>query len=250
MGRSSWVKDHLSFVASLVFFLLLGMKVMLVSGFDSATALEVLATSGPVSVAVGAFVSEAPAFSFLLLLTTLHWLEHEYPTASLMQAMVAAFLGSLALIFTIMLYPLMWLVLWTVTIYVLRRSRQRAADDSSPAGETDPAEDMAPDRWFTQPRLMGVVLGLTLSLQVLIGRMWLPTETLTLDSDERIVAYVLEDEGPWLTYLTEEDRVVRVARVGEVEGRSVCYVPPLREFWTFRTLDLLATDDASPRCPN
>jgi hypothetical protein len=53
---------------------------------------------------------------------------------------------------------------------------------------------------------------------------WLPAETLTLSSGQKIVGYSLSDDGTWTEVLLDDTRTIHFYPASDVAGRQVCQI--------------------------
>ena len=60
----------------------------------------------------------------------------------------------------------------------------------------------------------------------LSSRMWVPPEIVTLDTDRRVVAYVMGSDGGWTSLLSEKGRVIIRVKSESIETREVCRLSP------------------------
>ena len=60
----------------------------------------------------------------------------------------------------------------------------------------------------------------------LSSRMWVPPEIVTLDTDRRVVAYVMGSDGGWTSLLSEKGRVIIRVKSESIERREVCRLSP------------------------
>ena len=71
---------------------------------------------------------------------------------------------------------------------------------------------------------------------------WLPTETFTLSSGQKIVGYSLSDDGGWAEILLDDTRTIHFYPDSDVAGRQVCQV---RQAQPTQPLITLASGKAS-----
>jgi len=56
----------------------------------------------------------------------------------------------------------------------------------------------------------------------LISRPWLPAETITMESGQKVIGYVLSDGGTWLVVLQDSNRRIYYYPAGKVASLQVC----------------------------
>jgi hypothetical protein len=77
---------------------------------------------------------------------------------------------------------------------------------------------------------------------------WLPAETFTLGSGQKIVGYSLSDEGTWTEILLDDTRTIHFYPASDVVGRQVCQVGQAQPMQPLITLTSGGTS-VSPRTP-
>jgi hypothetical protein len=96
----------------------------------------------------------------------------------------------------------------------VRRAAEGLAEESASGALID---------WFRRTRFFlwapVVVVWFMLALS---AQMWLPAEIVRLGNGEGLVAFVIHDEGSWVTLLVDRDRSVRKVRQEEIISREVC----------------------------
>jgi hypothetical protein len=228
-----WLPDHLTLLASATVSALLVVRLMQVSRFRTATALSLLGTGNPVLVVFGLFVSLLPTISLFLgallivyVVDRLKLLLHDR-----MRAAAAARILQLVMIALLAAVYLSWLsvlVLLSVGGLAMWTPRARMKE------------------WFLQLVLSYALL---LFIYFLANQtVWLAPEVIHLREEGQIVAYTVEDEGPWTTLLTEEERVIRFVRSANVLDRTVCELESQRRSRTLFEM-VRQEPNPTPSCP-
>ena len=77
---------------------------------------------------------------------------------------------------------------------------------------------------------------------------WLPAETFTLSSGQKIVGYGLSDDGTWTEILLDDTRTIHFYPASDVAGRQVCQIGQAQPMQPLITLTSGGTS-VSPRTP-
>lgn len=197
-----WPQDHAPFLASVVLFLLVVIRVLRVSGFDPATAATLVRESGLVTIALGALVGSLPALlvgaAFYLVILAMGGPGESSHRAAAWTA--AVILWSLLTILLPWISLLTTTALLVVLVLVQRKLKWRL-------------------EYFA-------VLGFLSFLLLDQPRMWLPPENVAIASREPTVAYVLSVDSEWTTLLREDNRAIVIVENADVMSRTVCNLVP------------------------
>lgn len=222
---TTWLLQHLPLAATFFFFIMLGVKLFVVASFNVEAALGILRAAGPVTVAVGTFITSLSGLSYGTLLGSFLWLQRnwegdEKPLVFALM-MVVAVVSGLVMVLT---YVAVWIIPSVVAPFAggwLRKRHEKAG--------THPG---------TSWRVVVTVAALILMTQVLTRDVWLPRENLRLSDGDQGVFYVIEDEGRWVTVLSSETRNVQSVEESDIVEREICYFAPETSIWSIRLIDL------------
>jgi hypothetical protein len=81
----------------------------------------------------------------------------------------------------------------------------------------------------------------------LSSRMWVPPEIVTLDTDRRVVAYVMGSDGGWTSLLSEKGREIIRVKSESIETREVCRLSP--GVASQSIVQLVLGAETTQRCP-
>ena len=82
----------------------------------------------------------------------------------------------------------------------------------------------------------------------LVRQPWLPAETFTLSSGQKIVGYGLSDDGSWTEILLNDTRTIHFYLASDVAGRRICQIGQAQPMQPLITLTTGETS-VSPRTP-
>ena len=82
----------------------------------------------------------------------------------------------------------------------------------------------------------------------LVRQPWLPAETFTLSSGQKIVGYSLSDDGSWTEILLNDTRTIHFYLASDVAGRRICQIGQAQPMQPLITLTTGETS-VSPRTP-
>jgi hypothetical protein len=82
----------------------------------------------------------------------------------------------------------------------------------------------------------------------LVRQPWLPAETFTLSSGQKIVGYSLSDDGIWTEILLDDTRTIHFYLASDVAGRQICQIRQAQPMRPLITLTSGGTS-VSPRTP-
>lgn len=201
-----------------VFTLILGgLKVLVVAGFDHATAVALVSAVGPADAFVSLVLKLGPfALAFVppaiyLVHRHVSGLVNLGPANTILGGILS--LGAAALLLTEMPYrywmsvlggALGALVFIVAEQWFARRGRVRV-------GGVDPRNYL----W-----ILVAVYGVSFTL--LDSEPWMPAEVLTGQEGRPFAGYVVEDSGRWMTVLGASSRTLYAIEVDEVVERRVC----------------------------
>jgi hypothetical protein len=213
-----WINAHPELAITGLLFTAVAVRIMSVSGGHVATA-QALLRHGPVTVLVGTVFAFVPSvLGFFAAFALLKWLRGYVGHGSkdfrvTPMWLMAALLSDTLLSRIVPFRELLGLLALPVVFLIL--------DFIGVVRKGQPFEFRS-GRWgerFTAPPAFWIgslVVGFFLAAQ-----MWLPTEVIQT-ANRRTVAYVLEDEGEWITIVRENNRRLAYVRADEVLSRQVC----------------------------
>ena len=238
--------EHLGLVASVLLAGLVLLRVGQVSRYNPATTVGVVGSLGPVDVALGVIAAELPLLLavaiFLvgapLLAASRGWQEDldSLHGPTVVRFFVLKFSPLLMLLLiSVAGVPLKYLVILVpVTLYFgLRRYK---------------GEGGGPLRALVDARfLLMVAAALLISDLIFTNKVWLPRERMMI-GNSAFDGYVLQDDGEWMTLLSEGDRIVILALSSDVTAREVCQERNVwdRPLFAYGEMPV----DPYPRCPS
>ena len=84
----------------------------------------------------------------------------------------------------------------------------------------------------------------------LVRQPWLPAETVTLSSGQKIIGYSLSDDGTWIEVLINDNRTIHYYLTTDVAGRQICQIGQATSMHPLITLTPATSVAAStPICP-
>ncbi len=83
----------------------------------------------------------------------------------------------------------------------------------------------------------------------LVRQPWLPAETFTLSSGQKMVGYSLSDDGTWTEILLDDTRTIHFYPASDVGGRQICQIGQVQPMQPLITLASGGTR-VSPRTPS
>lgn len=240
--------EHIALIATVAAFLSIALKASVVSALNIETALTIIRSSGPVTVLLGAIVSDFTSFYLFLLALAYIWMVLR-PHSSL-PAMFGAFVTFLASVTVPWTHFVLLILLIGLAIlispWVGRRLPKNIPPKSLPSRR---------QRWTLEAFNIGIVAFVATPLILLFAvgpDFWLPAEVVRLMSGERIEGYVLEDDTEWTVLVRLRDRGISFVRSSDISSRAICKErdekesPPLGEI--VGLIDLPQTDAAYPGC--
>jgi MFS family permease len=232
------LKDHLGLVVSLAISVFVVLRVLVVSAFDSTTALAVIQSVSPATVVFGMalqmmgsialFVATYAGYTVWLWRTTnrnLAWWSGLAATAGVIALLTAPLLTAASSMFTMLAGH--WF-------------REARAKEGKAVGSVSSA-----------PWVMSLILFIAVVLPALVFPPWLPPEVVTTTTEGDVFGYVLRDDGRWVDVLHAEPRHLQRFASSEVRDRELCdpkkeYSPlgdPLPTYWARRGLDVTPCED-------
>jgi hypothetical protein len=213
-----WFNAHPELAITGLLFTAVAVRIMSVSGGHVATA-QALLRHGPVTVLVGTVFAFVPSvLGFFAAFALLKWLRgyigrgsKEFRATPMW--LMAALLSDTLLSRIIPFRELLGLLAVPVAFLIL--------DFIRVVRKGQPFEFRS-NRWgerFTAPP--AVWIGSLVISFFFAAQMWLPTEVLETPN-RRTVAYILEDEGEWITIVRENNRRLAYVRADSVLSRQVC----------------------------
>lgn len=82
----------------------------------------------------------------------------------------------------------------------------------------------------------------------LVRQPWLPAETFTLSSGQKIVGYSLSDDGSWTEILLDDTRTIHFYLASDIAARRICQIGPAQPMQPLITLTSGGTS-VNPRTP-
>jgi hypothetical protein len=201
----SFVEQHAWALLTLIPFIVVFLRVSVVSHFELSSAQVIVRDVAPVPLVLGTLLPLVPTVAAAIGTLVLWFVvrrpsTHRLVTAWLTLLAIAlfTFLDWRILAILVVAFGLSALVSWQLGI-----------------------------RWMTFWRtaaalVAGVVLPATAIFATLSDRPWLPAERITTASEQVIVGYVLSESLVWTTILSDRDRKVTRVRNADVKGRVIC----------------------------
>lgn len=198
---------NLALIATVAAFLTVAMRALAVARLDPNTAVGLVRSSGPVNVFVGTLTAELPAL--VISAFTMFWVWNVYLAERARPAAAAIGVTILIVGFVGPVRMLAFLFVLIVALFPRQWTRRR---------------QYVPSQWWRGFQIfMLVLLGVGLSNALLFSEdVWLPQERLDLAQGGHIYGYVLEEDGPWVTILREDERELVLVQRADVVGRAVC----------------------------
>jgi hypothetical protein len=238
-------------LTTLLLFSILIIKVIFVAKGDLTTALAVLATSGLVTVILGALVALLPIIAAAIVVVGFYrlgsgaWKLRALGKQSLIVVLV--------LLASVMLTP--WLVLAASPLALiggrLARFRKKL--------RTEAKTTKSPIKVWGARALLVVIAALVITPFAIVGpdlvfSMWLPREEIRVASSQNapeqplLVGYVLKDEGGWMSVLTSVRRRVEEIKSDTIVSRRLCRKNYHEPIWQLSQRKIFDSDTRLPGC--
>jgi hypothetical protein len=239
-------------LSTLLLFSILIIKVIFVAKGDLTTALAVLATSGLVTVILGALVALLPIIAAAIVVVGFYrlgsgaWKLRTLGKQSLIVVLV--------LLASVMLTP--WLVLAASPLALIggRLARFRKKLRTEAKATKSPAKV-----WVAHALLVAAIAALVIAPFAIVGpdlvfSMWLPREEIRVASSQNapqqplLVGYVLKNEGGWMSVLTSVRRRVEEVKSDTIVSRRLCRKNYHEPIWQLSQRKIFDSDTRLPRC--
>jgi hypothetical protein len=266
------VREHLGLAATVFLFAFVNLRMLAIGGFDVVTAAAVLEAATPTQVAVGLLLqATGPLALFGVIWAVGRWLllRNELAPSRIRDLRFAiVILGLISVATTPVIFFTSPLVAWISRLGLrhVERRRRLAHQRSRLVGvgqgaltRAEAQEDLRRERRDRAARAeqarreyQALLRALVVVPIVffLIAEPWVPPEVVEY-GQERVVAYVLEDDGAWNDLLLRSPRQVIRVRAHEVTDRQLCAASH-RPFpiWIMRPLPYwLGSSGDIPTCP-
>jgi len=213
-GLAWYVAEHPALLVSLIAAAAVVGKVLLAARGDIETAVA-LVSAGIPEILLGVAIIYAPVLTIYLAAVALWWNARRRTAISGLSLAVAA----LAMVYLVPLGIIGLLAVGAGVLYVLARMVGRRQEEYA---------KWAARLGLDRARLMDWLVVWSLAALVFGPGVWLPPESLTVAGRPAFTGYVIEEEGPWTTVLSNDTRsIVRVAE-GELTDREACEAPGTR----------------------
>jgi hypothetical protein len=218
---------------------------------DLTTALAVLATSGLVTVLLGALVALLPIIAAFIVVVGLYRLgSGAWKLRTLRKQSLTVVL---LLLVSVLLTP--WPVLAASPLGLigglLERVRKKLRRE---AKATRSQVKIWLARGLLVPIFVAVVMPFAIVGPDLVFTMWLPREELTIDNSQDVrqpallVGYVLKDDGEWMSILTSVQRRVVEVKSGTIAARKLCRKNYHEPIWQLSQRRIFDSDTRLPKC--
>jgi len=212
---SQWIRSHPTLTISLAAFLYTAFRVYEAADFDVNNMLLILRADGITPILVGVFLVQLPAELILLTLASCWWIYSAASDAStaaapgqtarlitgsrILPLLVLAALISLSFVIIPWPFYAASLLLIGVSLYASHRLvHAKRSAGPSPASQF---RQRLRDIGVLRPLLLALGLGV-LSYAVAGPAIWVDAEVITTTDHGKIVGYVIDDSGQWMTILT------------------------------------------------
>jgi hypothetical protein len=213
----SLIQQHVPLVVSGLLAMIVALDVGLASGFDVSIARALVNSGGSVQVLMGIALSLLPVVLFAIAtfgaVTGGRALRKAIVAKDWESVLMISLVGGLFLLWAMILLP-WWGLIFVVASLLLALLL--------------PWKQTKSDYRLT----LYIFAAALVSFLLTIPGVWLPAEVIGIDGQERVLGYLLQDDGQWATILIDEPREILVVPSAKLRSRRVCtkqeddYSPP------------------------
>ena len=227
-----WLKEHFWFVSlattALAAFLVIVKALVLADG-DLNTA-TVLFSDGISGVALSAFIASLPFMALGAVTTAGFTFDQARQEGAPIGPPSTVLLTAIALSLAVVPWW-MTLIAAAVSIILMRLFRKFSSRNVTASIASQGWQGY----WFLA--LLGLLVGWFAGQWITMGRMWLPAESILIQTastnpaapastTDQLIGYVISEDGSYLTVLSEEDRLITYVKASEVADRTRCQLEP------------------------
>jgi hypothetical protein len=232
LAAAKWAADHAPFVVTAAAGLVVGARILRVAHGDANTSYELLRSVGTGTALLGLLLSALPAIAQLVGAYLIGASDRWFSVRHLNRM---AFVAGIAPILIVFLTGLSAALLGALLVFHMGRGYYRRRHPRPSTGQTGWPVDL----------LVYLATAWTASLLLMSDRMWLPTESISIQGQDPVKAYVLTNDGEELRLLVDDDRSILVVAESDVINRFICSDT---DIWN-DTLVRLRRGPLYPACP-